>query len=65
MAAVYVSEDGTARMMLQGRKLWQVKHVTAGSIGPAKRYAEKWCAARHLPDLPLKTAVLSIRGSEI
>jgi len=62
LAAVYVAEDGTARMTLQGPKLWQVKHVTAGGLVPAKMFAERWCAATHLPDLSLKEAVQVIRG---
>jgi hypothetical protein len=36
------------------RKLWQDTHVRAASIGQGKRYAERWCAARVLPDLPLR-----------
>lgn len=30
LAAVYVATDSTARIILHGQKLWQVKHVTAG-----------------------------------
>ena len=62
LAAVYVGEEGFARMTLKGSKLWQVKHVTAGGLVPAKTFAERWCAARHLPELPLKDAVRTIRG---
>lgn len=62
LAAVYVADDGTARMVLQGPKLWQVKHVTAGGVVPAKKLAERWCAARHLTELPLKEAVSQLVG---
>ena len=62
LAAVYVATDGNARMTLQGQMLWQVKHVTAGGLGPAKRFAERWCAARHLPGVALVDAVALIRG---
>lgn len=39
------------------RKLWQDKHVRAASIAQGRRYAERWCAARMLPELPLREAV--------
>lgn len=45
------------RVVLSCRKLWQIKEVRAASIAQGKRYAERWCAARVLPELPLREAV--------
>lgn len=44
-------------MTLACRKLWQDKRVRAASIDQGKRYAERWCAVRVLPELPLRQAV--------
>lgn len=63
LAAVYVATDGTARIFLQGPKLWQLKHLTAGGVDPAKRFAARWCAARHLPELPAKEGARRLTGS--
>lgn len=62
LAAIYVATDGTTRMILHGQKLWQVKHVAASSLRPAKRWAERWCAARWLPELPTKVGALRLRS---
>ncbi|MCS4234400.1 hypothetical protein [Stenotrophomonas sp. BIGb0135] len=53
-----------AAVTLACRKLWQDKRVRAASIGQGKRYAERWCAARVLPDLPLRQAVERITAKE-
>ena len=55
--------DGTL-VTLACRKLWQDKQVRAASIAQGKRYAERWCAARVLPDLPLRQAVKRIIAKE-
>ncbi|TPD73005.1 hypothetical protein FJP69_03860 [Stenotrophomonas maltophilia] len=42
---------------MEGQKFWHVKEVRAANLRQAKRYAERWCAARLYPDLPLREAV--------
>ncbi|UQA20927.1 hypothetical protein [Stenotrophomonas sp. NY11291] len=37
--------------------MWEVKEVRAANVRQAKRYGERWCAARLYPDLPLREAV--------
>ena len=44
-------------LYLDARKMSQVKVVSATSTRQAKRYAERWCAARLCPQLPLRDAV--------
>ncbi|PZT35257.1 hypothetical protein A7X93_00720 [Stenotrophomonas maltophilia] len=48
---------------MEGQKMWQVKEVRAASIRQAKRYAERWCAARLYPELPLREAVARLTDS--
>ena len=43
--------------------MWQVKEVRAANVRQAKRYAERWCAARLYPDLPLRQAVARLTDS--
>ncbi|MGX9778068.1 MULTISPECIES: hypothetical protein [Stenotrophomonas] len=45
------------RLYLDARKMSQAKVVSATSARQAKRYAERWCAARLCPQLPLRDAV--------
>jgi len=54
-----VAPDGGpgVHLWMEGQKMWQVKEVRAASVRQAKRYAERWCAARLYPDLPLRQAV--------
>ena len=60
-----VAPDGGAgvRLWMEGQKMWQVKEVRAASVRQAKRYAERWCAARLYPDLPLGEAVARLTDS--
>lgn len=44
-------------LWMEGQKMWQVKEVRAANVRQAKRYAERWCAARLYPELPLREAV--------
>ncbi|OWQ73849.1 hypothetical protein CEE63_11440 [Stenotrophomonas maltophilia] len=48
---------------MEGQKMWQVKDVRAANVRQAKRYAERWCAARLYPDLPLRQAVARLTDS--
>lgn len=60
-----VAPDGGVgvRLWMEGQKMWQVKEVRAASVRQAKRYAERWCAARLYPDLPLREAVARLTDS--
>lgn len=60
-----VTPDGRpgVRLWMEGQKMWQVKEVRAASVRQAKRYAERWCAARLYPDLPLRQAVARLTDS--
>ncbi|WP_414539166.1 hypothetical protein [Stenotrophomonas forensis] len=42
---------------MDARIIFETKKVLAGSLSQGKRYAERWCAARLYPDLPLCEAV--------
>lgn len=53
------------RVVLSCRKLWQDKTVRAASVAQGKRYAERWCAARVLPDLPLREAVAQLVAKDV
>jgi len=57
IANIRRGKDGAVRVRLDARKMWQIKEVPAASIAQGKRYAERWCAARLYPDLPLHEAV--------
>ncbi len=54
-----VAPDGRpgVRLWMQGPKLWQTRIVRAASIAQGKRFAERWCAARLYPGVPLREAV--------
>lgn len=60
-----VTSDGGpgVRLWMEGQKFWQVKEVRAANVRQAKRYAERWCAARLYPDLPLREAVARLIDS--
>lgn len=63
VAVIYVDRDGRARMTLHGQKIWRVKHVTAGGLNSGKRFAERWCAARWLLDVPSRVGAAQLRGN--
>ncbi len=48
---------GLVRLHLDARKIFKTKKVFAASVSQGKRYAERWCASRLYPDLPLRKAV--------
>lgn len=48
---------------MKGQKFWQVKDVRVASARQGKRFAERWCAARLYPDLPLREAVARLTDS--
>ncbi|HDS1091735.1 TPA: hypothetical protein UL918_000348 [Stenotrophomonas maltophilia] len=45
------------RLWMEGQKMWHTKEARAANVRQAKRYAERWCAARLYPELPLREAV--------
>ena len=63
IANVRCGKDGAVRVHLDARKMWQVKEARAANVRQAKRYAERWCAARLYPELPLREAVARLTDS--
>jgi len=51
------------RLWMEGQKMWHTKEARAANVRQAKRYAERWCAARLYPDLPLREAVARLTDS--
>ncbi|MCU1178278.1 hypothetical protein JAK28_04540 [Stenotrophomonas maltophilia] len=62
-ASVMPDSGPGVRLWMEGQKMWQVKEVRAANVRQAKRYAERWCAARLYPDLPLRDAVARLTDS--
>lgn len=62
-ASVTPDERPGVRLSMEGQKMWQVKEVRAANVRQAKRYAERWCAARLYPELPLREAVARLTDS--
>ncbi|GAB2314502.1 hypothetical protein [Stenotrophomonas geniculata] len=60
-----VTPDGGpgVRLWMEGQKMWHTKEVRAANVRQAKRYAERWCAARLYPELPLREAVARLTDS--
>ncbi|MBN4957717.1 hypothetical protein JY411_04690 [Stenotrophomonas maltophilia] len=50
------------RVYLDARKMSQTKVVAATNVRQARRYAERWCAARLCPQLRLREAVARLVG---
>lgn len=57
VASLSPDRAGGLRMTLNALKMWQTKSVRVVSLRQGKRFAERWCAARLYPDLPLREAV--------
>ncbi|PZS71969.1 hypothetical protein A7X76_07740 [Stenotrophomonas maltophilia] len=62
-----VTPDGGpgVRLWMECPKMWQIKEARAASVQQAKRYAERWCAARLYPELPLREAARLIDSTPI
>jgi hypothetical protein len=60
-----VTPDGGpgVRLWMEGQKMWHTKEARAANVRQAKRYAERWCAARLYPELPLREAVARVIDS--
>lgn len=57
VASVTPARKGGYRLHLAALKMWQTKSASVASIRQGMRFAERWCAARLYPDLPLCEAV--------
>lgn len=60
VASLTPDRAGGLRMTLNALKMWQTKSVRVVSLRQGKRFAERWCAARLYPDLPLRDAVVRL-----
>ncbi|WP_313051556.1 hypothetical protein [Stenotrophomonas cyclobalanopsidis] len=60
VASLTPDRAGDLRMTLNALKMWQTKSVRVVSLRQGKRFAERWCAARLYPDLPLREAVIRL-----
>jgi hypothetical protein len=49
-----------ALVHLDARKIFETKEVFAASLSQGRRYAERWCAVRLYPDLPMREAVTKL-----
>ncbi|HDS1303517.1 TPA: hypothetical protein QEK28_000313 [Stenotrophomonas maltophilia] len=60
VASVTPTREGGYRLHMNALKMWQTKNAPVASIRQGKRFAERWCAARLYPDLPLREAVVRL-----
>lgn len=58
VASVTPTREGGYRLHMNALKMWQTKNAPVASIRQGKRFAERWCAARLFPDLPLREAIV-------
>lgn len=63
VASVTPTREGGYRLHMNALKMWQTKNAPVASIRQGKRFAERWCAARLFPDLPLREAVVRLTDS--
>ncbi|MCU1033269.1 hypothetical protein JAK64_05830 [Stenotrophomonas maltophilia] len=63
VASLTPYRSGGLRMTLDALKMWQIKTVRGVSLRQGKRFAERWCAARLYPHLPLREAVARLIDS--
>ena len=60
VASVTPTRKGDYRLHMNALKMWQTKNAPVASIRQGKRFAERWCAARLFPDLPLREAIVRL-----
>lgn len=60
VASVTPTREGGYRLHLDALKMWQTKSAPVATIRQGKRFAERWCAARLFPNLPLREAVVCL-----
>lgn len=63
VASVTPARQAGFRLHLDALKMWQTKSAPVASVRQGKRFAERRCAARLLPDLPLREAVVRLTDS--
>ncbi|AWH47563.1 hypothetical protein [Stenotrophomonas sp. ZAC14A_NAIMI4_1] len=63
VASVTPTREGGYRLHMDALKMWQTKNAPVASIRQGKRFAERWCAARLYPSLPLREAVARLTDS--
>lgn len=63
IASLTPERAGGVRMKLNALKMWQTKSERVASVRQGKRFAERWCAARLYPSLPLRDAVALMTDS--
>lgn len=63
VAHVATDERPGVLLCMNGHKMWQVKRGRAASLRQGQRFAERWCAARLYPGLPLREAVARLTNS--
>lgn len=60
VASVTPAREGGYRLHLNALQMWQTKNAPVASILQGKRFAERRCAARLYPGLPLREAVIRL-----
>ena len=60
VASVTPTREGGYRLHMNALKMWQTKNAPVASVRQGKRFAERWCAARLFPGLPLREAVICL-----
>ena len=60
VSSVTRTREGGYRLHLDALKMWQAKNAPVASIRQGKRFAERWCAARLFPGLPLRESVVRL-----
>ncbi len=63
VASLTHDRGGGLCMKLNALKMWQTKSERVASVRQGKRFAERWCAARLYPSLPLREAVARLTDS--
>ena len=63
VACATPASEGGYRLHLNALKMWRTKNAPVASILQGKRFAERWCAARLCPGLPLREAVARLTDS--
>ena len=65
VASVTPTREGGHRLHMNALKMWQTKNGPVASVRQGKRFAERWCAARLFPDLPLREAVVLLTDNTL
>ncbi|WP_416057728.1 hypothetical protein [Stenotrophomonas maltophilia] len=63
VAHIATDDQPGVTLCMNGQKMWQVKRGRAANLRQGKRFAERWCAARLYPDLPLRQGVARLTDS--